>query len=108
MIKRKNTDAVHHYKLILKHCDSDNRVYLMQMYSKISIIDPEYRNLIPIDEFLKEISPKNLKGLIGTLVDEFSKVKNEKNIFKAGNLNDSSNILEILNKIFLEDQNFCI
>jgi hypothetical protein len=38
------------------------------------------------------------------LVEEVSKAKLEKNQFKVGTLNDPSDLLEILSKIFLEDQ----
>jgi hypothetical protein len=60
MIKRKNTEAVNHLKQLLKNSNSKNRLNLMLMYQNIIEIDSQYKQHIPIHEFLRELSPKNL------------------------------------------------
>jgi flagellar motor switch protein FliM len=60
MIKRKSSEAVHYLKELLKHCDRNNRVYLMQMYQNIIKIDSQYKQQISIHEFLRELFPENL------------------------------------------------
>ncbi len=57
--------------------------------------------------FFENFHKKYYKDSLDPLSRKSLKLKSIKNSFKVDNVNDPSDLLEMLNKIFLENQEFC-